>query len=181
MRAASAVAALVALAVVNNRSLGIWCEVRRLKLGIQTAPRASLAALPPSNNTSGFNGQCGSQVAEVVLKGLNPPAGAMGLITASIRLGNIDKICIGTHGQGIPCLSGIVNAVGAVTIGRVQPRHSDHEYCQRKLATSEGWRPLRPHPQPNDPLLPTTPRDGLDLGYPRRSPPCRTHAVDRDL
>ena len=78
MRAASAVEALVAFAVVNNRWFGRWCVDKRLKLDIEIAPVESLAAFPPSNTTSGFNGQCDCQVNEVVLKGLSPPAGAIG-------------------------------------------------------------------------------------------------------
>src|SRR5690625_1886498 len=77
--AQSAEAALVALLVENCRSAGFECVVSKLKLGIQTALRPSCAALPPSNTTSGFNGQCACQVCDVVLKGLKPPTSAIGL------------------------------------------------------------------------------------------------------
>ena len=54
---ASAVAALVALVVVNSRSVGRLLVVNRLRLGIGTALSESFAELPPSSTTSGFSGK----------------------------------------------------------------------------------------------------------------------------
>src|SRR5690606_11324973 len=79
IRAQRAEAALVALLVVRRRSAGFALVVSRLKLGSQAAPKPSFATLPPSNTTSGFNGQCACHVCEVVLKGLKPPISAIGV------------------------------------------------------------------------------------------------------
>ena len=121
-RAASAIAALVALVVVKIRSVGRWWVVNRLRLSIRTADSKSFAALPPSSTTSGFSGQYLSQVNDVVLKGLRPPAGA--IATYSVVSGS----AIRTWSVKAPTVSAfhawgrIVYTVGVIGIRVVEPR-----------------------------------------------------------
>ena len=57
-----------------------------------------------------------------MLNGLRPPSGATGRISAGIRLRNADEVGTGANRERVPCLGGIVHAIGIVGGGVVGPR-----------------------------------------------------------